>query len=474
MVLLDQFAVLDEHLVHHPVDPGEHVPPLERFQGAVGLQLEVGRPKRQHQHQRQDDPQNGERLGQGPRAQYPAGFAQQTPQRHEEQVLMFHGVGQRGGAVAADHLHPLHHARRYPAVLDLLDDQRPHRRFRVEALLGIVFFFFRPRASQRQHGHRLRVRFVDVLLHGVFDLGGHVSGVAGVPDRIAGGHHRRGQLVQQPHGIGPLVEQVLAADGLDPAPLAPAQRHADPIAIDQPPPLIGDRIGGIAGIEAGVNRVREIFQPGPEDLAIGEVAKLVTLQKVAGQLAHLHQEPQVPLLDVEFHRRSLEDLHHPHRLQVSLQRPQHQQAIGGVGGLPVVFVAATRMWRHEHPLAAGEGLLQQSAVPGLVVFVIAEPGFLDVDLILQRQPALVVDRPDRSADRRQRRNHLCKELAVKLLRCNARLRQLGNLAHQRADLLLGLFNQFGIERLFGTHVPCLPLFRSILKGNSAPQRWAVK
>ncbi len=53
------------------------------------------------------------------------------------------------------------------------------------------------RPPQRQHGDHLRVRLVDVFLHGVFDLRGQVAGVAGVPHRVAGGHHGRGQPAQQ-------------------------------------------------------------------------------------------------------------------------------------------------------------------------------------------------------------------------------------------------------------------------------------
>ncbi len=51
------------------------------------------------------------------------------------------------------------------------------------ARLFRIVLLVQPRAGQRQHGHRLRVRFVDVLLDGLLDLRGHVPRVARVPDR---------------------------------------------------------------------------------------------------------------------------------------------------------------------------------------------------------------------------------------------------------------------------------------------------
>ena len=208
---------------------------------------------------------------------------------------MFHRVCQRGGAVLADHFRPMHHVRREPAVLDPLDHQGADRRLGFGAFFRIVFLR-RGGTLQRQHGHGLRVCFVDVLLHGVLDLRGQIAGVAGVPYGVAGGDHRRGQLAQQADGVRTLVEKVLAADGLDLTGRSLADRHAQPVAFDQPPPLVGDRVGGFARVQRGVDRAGEILQLGPKRLAVRKVTQLMALEEVGGQLAHLPEEPQITLL----------------------------------------------------------------------------------------------------------------------------------------------------------------------------------
>ena len=114
-------------------------------------------------------------------------------------------------------------------------------------------------------------------------------------------------------------------------------------------------------------------------------------------------------------------------------------------GLPAsVFASAAAMRRQDHGLAVGKHLVQQAAVLRLGFFALAEPGLLKVDLILQRQAAFVVGGPNRPAHRRQRRDDAVEESAVKLFRRNVLLGQLRNFRHQRADLLLGLFDQIRI------------------------------
>ena len=68
-----------------------------------------------------------------------------------------------------------------------------------------------------------------------------------------------------------------------------ADRHAHPVALDQPAALVDDRVGRVLGFKRGVDGAGEILQLGPQRLAIGEVAELVALQEVAGQFAHLHR-----------------------------------------------------------------------------------------------------------------------------------------------------------------------------------------
>ena len=48
--------------------------------------------------------------------------------------------------------------------------------------------------------------------------------------------------------------------------------HAHAVALDQPPAFVGDRVGGLPRVEAGVDLAGELLQLRPEDLAVGETA----------------------------------------------------------------------------------------------------------------------------------------------------------------------------------------------------------
>ena len=91
---------------------------------------------------------------------------------------------------------------------------------------GRIFIFGRSGAFQRQDGHGFGMGFVDVFFHRFFHLRGQILGVARVPDGVAGGRDRGGQLSQQSHHVRAFVENVLAADGFDLAMLALADGHA--------------------------------------------------------------------------------------------------------------------------------------------------------------------------------------------------------------------------------------------------------
>jgi hypothetical protein len=173
--------------------------------------------------------------------------------------------------------------------------------------------------------------------------------------------------------------------------------------------------------------------------------------------------------------------------KVGLQLAKHQQEGSGIGrrrlGVKLIerFVARSRVRRHEHPFAGRKGLIQQPRMLRLHLLVLAELRLLDVDLILEGELPLGIQRPDGPAHRRQRGDDARQELAIELLRRHLGFRQAGNFRHQRADLLLRLFDELGIERLFNTHDErgkvrrahpiCYVLaFRSLLKGSSGESR----
>ena len=77
--------------------------------------------------------------------------------------------------------------------------------------------------------------------------------------------------------IRPLIKDILAADRLDNAFFSFLNRHAEPVALDQTPPLVSNRIGSRAGIERRMDGARKIFQLGPKRLPVGKMAELMAL-----------------------------------------------------------------------------------------------------------------------------------------------------------------------------------------------------
>jgi len=331
-VVIDPIAVVDQHLLDAAVQTGEDVLPHHRLERPAGLHLEAGWPEEQNTQQDDRHGQHRQCLGQGPRLHHPLRLAQRLPHGHQEEVLMFPGIGQRRTAVGADEFDPLLHALRDPVVLDPLDDQGPHDRFGLSGMLLVCLRIVtgHRRPQQRQHAHRLRLRLVDVLLDYVLDLRGHLPGITGVPDRLSRGHHHLGQLPEQPDGVGAFLEHVLAADGLDRTLTSFGHRQAHPIALDQPAAFVGDGVGRLADVQAGVHGPGKLLQPRPEGLAIGQAPQLPRPKIIAGQFAHLQGKPQISPLGLRGGVGPLEDLQHADRLQVRPQRGQHQQVVGRI------------------------------------------------------------------------------------------------------------------------------------------------
>ena len=209
-----------------------------------------------------------------------------------------------------------------------------------------------------------------------------------------------------------LSKTFLAADRLDHAAIALADGHADAVALDQPPPLVGDRVGRLDRLQRGMDGAGEILQPGPEDLPVGEVPQLAALEEIAGPLAHFQQEAEIAALHGRPGVVPLQHLDHAHHFHFGPQGGQHEQEIGGVGRL--VACTRARMRRRQYPFRRGHRLVEQAGVLGLGRLVVAEVGLLEVDLILQGQLAFLVDRPDGPANRRQRGNDPPQEFAVEL------------------------------------------------------------
>ena len=145
---------------------------------------------------------------------------------------------------------------------------------------------------------------------------------------------------------------------------------------------------------------------------------------------------------------SLKDLDDALRFLIAFQRTKQEQKVGRVACL--IVVAGARMGRDQHPFARLEHPLQQPAVALLIFGAVGQAGLPQVDLVLQIDAALI-ERPNGPAHGRQGRNDAIEQRVVILLRSHVGLGKLRDLAHQSPNLLLCLFDEFGIDRLFRAH-----------------------
>ena len=147
-------------------------------------------------------------------------------------------------------------------------------------------------------------------------------------------------LLKQHGDVRSLVESVLAADGLDRATAAAANRHAHAVASDQPPAFVGDRVRRLRARRVFRGHVRVNVSSCSHSVCFSErCRKPAGLQKVAGEFAHLQQEPQIATLRGDSRARSLKDLDDALRALVVEHRREHEQEVGRVGGGLFVVVS---------------------------------------------------------------------------------------------------------------------------------------
>ncbi len=91
------------------------------------------------------------------------------------------------------------------------------------------------------------------------------------------------------------------------------------------------------------------------------------------------------------------------------------------------------------------------AVAGHILLVVGQLGLPQVALVLKFQASPLIEDPDGATDGRQSRYHPVEERSIKLAGADVLLGKLGNFDDQAANLLLGLLDQVGIDRLFCAH-----------------------
>ena len=215
-------VVIDQDLAddagHRRVD----LVPFLGEQRAVALDRQGAGDERHGGDERQHAGQHGADLGQGPAPEHPPGRAERLQDRLQEDLVVFLGIPERRRGVPRDDLGPGVHVGRRQLVADLLGHQAAER----DLLLACSVPCSRLGLVQERDDHDLRPRFVDVHLERVANVGRQAVGVAGVDQVFARADHDLAEPGQLAHQVGPLLDDLLAADGLDHGPAGDLERDA--------------------------------------------------------------------------------------------------------------------------------------------------------------------------------------------------------------------------------------------------------
>src|SRR5262249_23515191 len=136
-----------------------------------------------------------------------------------------------------------------------------------------------------------------------------------------------------PDLVGPLLDDVAPADGLDDGALAAlADGDADAVALDQAAALVGDVEGDLGGAEAAVDGAGEGLQLRPQLLLADELDGQLVALVAAGEVGHHGHVLEEALDGGGGAVGALEDLDQADDLVVGLDRDEQQQVGGGVAG----------------------------------------------------------------------------------------------------------------------------------------------
>src|SRR6516165_9315539 len=133
------------------------------------------------------------------------------------------------------------------------------------------------------------MRFVQHLFKRLFDLRRRSRAAFDMPERLSDCYNRRRELLKRTDHFGTPIELIDSAHGDEPSAPAVNGRYAQPIAADQPAPIVDDRIGHAVEFEASVNLRRESLKLSPKRSAIAEFAQLAIAAVFRRQVANRHK-----------------------------------------------------------------------------------------------------------------------------------------------------------------------------------------
>ena len=349
----------------------------------MALDRERAGNERHAQHEHQNGREHGADLGQRAAAEHPPGRAHRFEHGLQEDLVMFLGVPERRRRVPRNDLGAGVHVGRRQLVADLLGHQAAEGNLFLTLVVGRLVLGPLGLVQERDH-HDLRARLVDVHLECVADVGRTAVGVAGVDQVFARSNHdlaKPGQLADQ---VGSLLDDFLAADGLDHRPAGDLERDREPVAADQPLAVVDDRVGGLFQVERAVDLVGEPLELVPEPLLRHHLPHLAVLQIGRRQVAQVADKPKRALLLRGPPRGVHQDLEQADDLLVHHERGDDQREVGRVERLRNALDHRAR--RDDLRLRRLEHAAQQSIVRGGLDAAVHHPGDGKLDLILQPQP----------------------------------------------------------------------------------------
>jgi len=276
-----------------------------------------------------------------------------------------------------------------------------------------------------------------------------------MPERLARLGHDPHEGLDRLHGGGPPFDRFLAADRLEPQLVPSLHEHADAVAADDPPGLVGEYERGMDRIEPFVHGPTEPLDLGQGRLLLVERDELLllatSLQVAAGGHRQLLQEPHESPLDV-LRRRHLgvvdrgmmEDLDETGAGVAHVDgRGDDEQVRGIARELGAVRPREFRTRRHADAVGGSEKRLHERAMR-LLALGGRQRRVLDAGMADRLDASLGIHEPDQAGDGLHRADRPVEKTAEELLLAHVSPAEPLDLGHERANLLAGAFDLHGL------------------------------
>ena len=230
----------------------------------------------------------------------------------------------------------------------------------------------------------------------MLNLWGQIVARRRVPQRFTRGSHGCAKSLDLPNDIRAAAERVDPTDCENGAFQTSVSEHADPVAIKESAPLIGDLVCGSLQIQTAMNPLGELLKERQPGSLVAEFAQLTVPMILDHQLRHNFQKTQVTLLHFGAGRRTLKDFDHPRTIVVDFPWADEEQKPRRIQRF---FFTKGRMGKHDSGRAGLQHRFGKPPMALLLLAILREVCFVPMDLVLRQQRTLCATVPKDSPNR---------------------------------------------------------------------------